>query len=101
MWLGVREVPLKFTQQAFGHLGISTLAWMVWGNFFGKNLFDFGGVQTLARMVWGIFFRDEVPQSVRLRGGLGVGVQSLNGQCINAVGIFFVGASLRDCWFGG
>ena len=42
---------------------------MVWGNFFGKNLLDFGGVWTLARMVWGTFFRDELPQSARLSGG--------------------------------
>ena len=42
---------------------------MVWGNFFGKNLLDFGGVQTLAWMVWGTFFGDEVPQSARLSAG--------------------------------
>ena len=44
-----REAPQKFTPQAFGHCptrkggGVSTLARMVWGNFFGKNLLDFGG----------------------------------------------------------
>ena len=41
----VREALLKFTQQAFGHCrkgGVSTLARMVWGNFFGKKLLDFG-----------------------------------------------------------
>ena len=65
---------------------------MVWGNFFGKNLLDFGGVWTLARMVWGTFFRDELPQSARLSAG---GVQSLKGQCPNAFGNFFGGASLN------
>ena len=64
---------------------------MVWGNFFGKNLLDFGGVWTLARMVWGTFFRDELPQSARLSAG---GVQSLKGQCPNAWGDFLNGASL-------
>ena len=43
-------------------------------------------------MVWGTFFRDEVPQSARLSAG--GGVQTLNGQCPNAFGIFFGGASL-------
>ena len=55
-----------------GRGGVSTLARMVWGNFFGKNLLDFGGVQTLAWMVWGTFFGDEVPQSARLSAGEGV-----------------------------
>ena len=64
---------------------------MVWGNFFGKNLLDFGGVWTLAWIVWGTFFRDELPQSARLSAG---GVQSLKGQCPNAWGDFFGGASL-------
>ena len=44
---------------------------MVWGNFFGRNLLDFGGVQTLAQMVWGTFFGDKVPQSARLSAGRG------------------------------
>ena len=66
---------------------------MVWGNFFGKNLLDFGGVQTLAWMVWGTFFRDEVPQSARLSAG--EGVQWLNGQCPNAFYAIFHGASLN------
>ena len=65
---------------------------MVWGNFFGKNLLDFGGVWTLARMVWGTFFRDELPQSARLSAG--GGGQSLKGQCPNAFGNIFDGASL-------
>ena len=51
-------------------------------------------VWTLARMVWGTFFRDEVPQSARLSAG-GGGVQSLKGQCPNAFGNFFGGASLN------
>ena len=58
----------------WGHLGIarkgvSTLARMVWGIFFGKNLLDFEGVWTLALIVWGTFFGDEVPQSASLSAG--------------------------------
>ena len=77
-----REAPKKSSVEGIWALpvrggggGVSTLARMVWGNFFGKNLLDFGGVQTLAWMVWGTFFGDEVPQSesARLSGGWGVG----------------------------
>ena len=66
---------------------------MVWGNFFGKNLLDFGGVKTLARMVWGTAFGDKVPQSARLSAGRGV--QKLFGQCPNAPCMNLSGASLR------
>ena len=72
---------------------------MVWGNFFGKNLLDFGGVQTLAWMVWGTFFGDEVPQSARLSAG--GGVQKLFGQCPNAFYANCIGASLTDPLIGG
>ena len=74
--------------------GVSTLARMVWGNFFGKNLLDFGGVWTPARMVWGTFFGDEVPQSARLSKGRGV--PKLFGQWPNAQVMNLNGASLMD-----
>ena len=64
---------------------------MVWGNFFGKNFLHFGGARPLPGWFGALFFRDEVPQSARLSAG---GVQSLKGQCPNAFGIFFGGASL-------
>ena len=69
--------PIKISVEGIWALpvrggGALPLARMVWGNFFGKNLLDFGGVQTLAWMVWGTFFGDEVPQSARLSAGEGV-----------------------------
>ena len=45
--LDLREAPPKKIPKAFGHCpfgGVSTLGRMVWGNFFGKNLLDFGEV---------------------------------------------------------
>ena len=73
------ELGKHLSNSCWGHLGIarkgggvSTLARMVWGNFFGKNLLDFGGVGTPAKMVWGTFFGDKVPQSARLSAGRGV-----------------------------
>ena len=44
---------------------------MVWGNFFGKNLLDFGGSVPLPGWFGALFFRDEVPQSARLSTGGG------------------------------
>ena len=65
---------------------------MVWGNFFGKNLLDFGGsgLWTLARMVWGTFFRDEVPQSACLSAG-GGGGKSYKGNAQMPFTLFFMG----------
>ena len=41
--------------------------------FLGRICLILGGVQTLAWMVWGTFFGDEVPQSARLSAGGGGG----------------------------
>ena len=39
-----------------GGEGVSTLARMVWGNFFGKNLLDFGGSRPSPGWVGALFF---------------------------------------------
>ena len=54
----MREAPLKFMRK---YLGIAQM----------------GGVSTLARMVWGTFFGDEVPQSARLSAGGGGGAKAI------------------------
>ena len=53
--------------------GTSTIgkhaARMGWGNFFGKNLLDFGGSRPLPEWFGALFFGDEVPQIARLSAG--------------------------------
>ena len=42
--------------------GVSTLARMVWGNFFGKNLLDFGGSRPLPGWFGALFSEMKCPR---------------------------------------
>ena len=63
----IREAPLKFTQEAFpvrgAGAGVSTLARLVWGNFFGRDLLDFlGGSRPLPGWFGALFLETKCPR---------------------------------------
>ena len=75
---------------------------MVWGNFFGKNLLDFGRSRPLPGWFGANLLKlagKKVPQSARLSAG--GGGQKLFGQCPNAFVSNFNGASLTAMVFPG
>ena len=61
-----REAPFKFMREYLGIAqmggGGSTLARMVWGNFFGKNLLDFGGSRPLSGWFGVLFPKWSAPE---------------------------------------